>query len=93
MNDFWAEQLAKPLLLSLVFTIVGVIVFVFSVWLMQRITPFSIRKEIEEDHNVALGIVMASLILGVAMILAASMIGVSVEMNVLPTDAPTNASP
>lgn len=80
------HDLARPLVLSLVFTIFGVIVFMAAVWLIERITPFSVRKEIEEDHNVALAIVMAALILGVAIILAASLVDFSVV--VPPAQAP-----
>ena len=33
--------------------------------------PFSLRKEIEEDQNVALGVVIGAVILGLAHIIAA----------------------
>ena len=42
-----------------------------SVYLMERITPFSIKKEIEEDHNLAAGILCGSVVIGVAMVIAA----------------------
>ena len=38
-------------------------------------TPFSVRKEIEEDQNIALAIVIASVILGSALIIAAAIHG------------------
>lgn len=57
---------------TLAYTGVGVVVFLFAFWLMGRITPFSLRKEIEEDQNVALAIVMASVVLGLAMIISAA---------------------
>ena len=38
----------------------------------QGAAPFSVRKEIEDDQNVALAIVIASVILGSALIIAAA---------------------
>ena len=38
--------------------------------MIKLLTPFSIRKEIEEDQNVALGIVIGSVIIGLALIIA-----------------------
>jgi uncharacterized membrane protein YjfL (UPF0719 family) len=37
-----------------------------------KVIPFSVRKEIEEDQNTALAIIMGSVILGLAIIIAAS---------------------
>jgi uncharacterized membrane protein YjfL (UPF0719 family) len=39
------------------------------------VLPFSMRKEIEEDHNMALGIIIASIIIGIAMIVSAAVHG------------------
>jgi uncharacterized membrane protein YjfL (UPF0719 family) len=39
------------------------------------VTPFSLKKEIEEDQNVAVGIVIASIIIGIAIIIAAAISG------------------
>jgi putative membrane protein len=36
---------------------------------MDKMTPFSIRKELEEDQNIALGIVMGAALIGIAIIL------------------------
>lgn len=70
-----AETLVQPLVLSLVFTVVGLILFAICIALVVRVSPFSVRKEIEEDQNVALGIIIGSMILGIAIILAASIFG------------------
>ena len=50
---------------SLVYSFVGIFVFVGSFLVIKALTPFSIRKEIEEEHNTALAIVIASVILGI----------------------------
>lgn len=69
------EHLGKQLLNTLAFTILGLVVFCIAFWLMERITPFSIRKEIEEDHNTALAIVMASIIIGISLIIMGALAG------------------
>ena len=66
------EDLAMPILLSIVFTLVGVLLFAVCLFVIVRVAPFSIRKEIEEDQNVALGVIIGAMILGIALILAAA---------------------
>ncbi|MCA9174097.1 MAG: DUF350 domain-containing protein [Planctomycetales bacterium] len=69
------EELVKPLVTSLVFTGIGVLLFAICILLVVRVCPFSVRKEIEDDQNISLGIIIGSLILGIAIILAASIHG------------------
>lgn len=69
------DQLLSQILTSLAFTALGLILFAFAFWVMGRITPFSLRKELEEDQNVAIAIVMASVIIGIGMIVAAAVHG------------------
>lgn len=60
---------------TLVFVVLGLIIFALAFLIIAKATPFSVRKEIEEDHNVALAIVIASVILGSALIIAAAVHG------------------
>lgn len=69
------DHFIAQIMSSLVFALIGVIVFAFAFWLIVKISPFSVRKEIEDDQNVALSIVIASVIVGVAMIVAAAIHG------------------
>lgn len=57
------------------YTFFGVIVFALAYWVMVKVSPFSITKEIEHDQNTALAILMASVILGLAIIIAAALHG------------------
>ncbi len=57
---------------SLVFSILGVIVFWISFIIIDKITPYDLWKEIIEKQNLALSIVVASMCLGIALIVAAS---------------------
>jgi putative membrane protein len=60
---------------TLLYTVFGVIVFAIAFWAMVKISPFPIRQEIEADHNVAVAILMAAVILGLAIIIAANLHG------------------
>ena len=69
------DQLGEALVTSAAVSIVGLLVFCLAFFLMERLTPFSVRKEIEEDHNIALSIIMAAVIIGIALIVSASVTG------------------
>ena len=60
------------LILSLIYSGVGVVVFAVVFLLIVKFTPFSIRKEIEEDQNTSLGIIIGSVLIGLAMIISAA---------------------
>lgn len=57
---------------TVVYALLGVLVFAAAFWLMVKVSPFSIRKEIEEDQNIALGIIIGSVIIALAIIIAAA---------------------
>ena len=69
------EQLLPIVVTTLVFVIIGLIVFALAFLVIAKATPFSVRKEIEEDQNIALAVVIASVILGSALIIAAAIHG------------------
>ena len=60
------------LLLTVLYSGVGVAVFAVTLYLMSVLSPFSIKKEIEEDQNTALGIIMGSILIGLALIISAA---------------------
>ena len=69
------DTILPVLITTLVFVILGLIIFALAFLIIAKATPFSVRKEIEEDQNVALAIVIASVILGSALIIAAAVHG------------------
>ena len=60
---------------SAVFAGIGLVVFAIAFWVMNKLAPFSVKKEIEEDQNVALAIIMAGVIIGVSLIIAFAISG------------------
>jgi putative membrane protein len=65
----------KQIVTAVIFAIIGLIFFGLAYLIIVKVSPFSIRKEIEEDQNTALGIVIGSVILGIALIIAAAIHG------------------
>jgi uncharacterized membrane protein YjfL (UPF0719 family) len=63
------------LLAEALYAIVGILIFGVAFWIMEAVTPFSIRKEIEDDQNTALAILMGAVIIGIAMIISAAVHG------------------
>jgi putative membrane protein len=62
-------------LVTLAYTVFGIIVFGVAFWLITKLVPFSMRKEIEEDQNISLAILVGSVLLGLAIIIASTIHG------------------
>ncbi len=63
------------LVASLVYSAVGVIIFVFAYKLAEKLLPFNLDKELAEDQNTAVGILMGSVMIGLAIIIASAIHG------------------
>jgi putative membrane protein len=66
------DVIGEAALASGIFAGIGIVIFAFAFWLMTKIAPFSVRKEIEEDQNTSLAIIMAGVLIGIAMIISAA---------------------
>ena len=69
------DLLLKPVVSALVFSIIGMAVFVAGFFVIKAILPFDVNKEIEVDQNTSLGIVIGSFILGLAFIIGMAIHG------------------
>lgn len=69
------ENLKSVLISTLIFVLLGIIIFALAFIIIVKASPFSVRKEIEEDQNIALAIVIGAVIIGIAMIVAAAIQG------------------
>jgi putative membrane protein len=65
----------RQLIATLAFTVLGLLLFGLAFWVIGKVTPFSIRKELEEDHNTAIAIVIAAVIIGISLIVSAAVQG------------------
>ena len=53
-----------------IYSILGVLLMGIAFFLVKLVIPFSIRKEIEEDQNISLAIIIGAVILGISIIIA-----------------------
>jgi putative membrane protein len=68
-------SIVRGVVATVVFGSVGIVLFALAFVIMCRIAPFSVRKELAEDHNTALAVLMGSVLIGIALIVAAALHG------------------
>lgn len=74
MTD-WMLGHMRPIVDSILYSIVGTVVLVAAFWLIEKILPFSMQKEIEVDQNVSLGIILGAFIIGLSLIISSAIRG------------------
>jgi uncharacterized membrane protein YjfL (UPF0719 family) len=55
---------------TVIYSFVGIILMGLGFFIICLFTPFSIKKEIEDDQNISLGIIIGAVILGISIIIA-----------------------
>lgn len=60
---------------SILFALIGVVIFWVSFLIIDKITPYDLWQEIVEKQNLALAVVVASTALGICIIVAAAIHG------------------
>jgi len=74
MLDKMSGQIASVFVFGAIGLVLFAVAFVVVIAVIKHV-PMSVRKEIEEDHNVALAIIIGSMILGISLIVAAAIHG------------------
>ena len=67
------DQLLEVLVTTLIFVFIGLVIFSVAYGILSKV--FHIHKEIEEDQNTALGIVIGSIMIGLALIISSAIQG------------------
>ncbi len=67
----------EPTLLSnviaaVVFAVLGITVFFLAFVVVDRLTPYTLWREIIEEHNTALAVLIGAMALGMSLIIAAA---------------------
>jgi uncharacterized membrane protein YjfL (UPF0719 family) len=66
------QSLQANILAAVVFAGLGIAVFVASFVFIDRLTPYQLWKEIIDEHNTALAILIGLVSLGISVIIAAA---------------------
>ncbi len=70
MNLEWLR--ASAVLGSILYALIGVVVFWLAFVVIDKLTPYRLWEELVEKQNVALGIVVGAMSLGISIIVAAA---------------------
>jgi uncharacterized membrane protein YjfL (UPF0719 family) len=71
----WLSAHARPVVDSLLYSVLGTTILLAAFAFIEKVLPFSLRKEVAEDQNVALGIILGAFILGVSLIISSAIRG------------------
>jgi uncharacterized membrane protein YjfL (UPF0719 family) len=63
------------MIMTFIYSGIGLLVFALFFLVVVKIAPFPVIKEIEEDQNVALAILMGAVMIGLSIIIAAAIHG------------------
>jgi putative membrane protein len=70
-HDAFANLLSN-VLAAIIFSAIGVVLFIIAFMIFDKITPGSLWKELIEDQNTALGVLMGAVAIALAIIIAAA---------------------
>lgn len=65
----------KPLLNSIIYSVLGILIFLIGYFIIEKITPENTWKKITQENNTAVALVFAALIIGISMIISAAIHG------------------
>jgi uncharacterized membrane protein YjfL (UPF0719 family) len=68
MEDFHPGYLLN----AIVYAVLGILIFVIAFYIIDKITPYHLWKEIVEDKNVALAVLIGAMSIGMCIIIAAA---------------------
>lgn len=57
---------------AIVYAAIGIVVFAASFLIIDKATPYNLWKEIVQEHNTALAILLGTMSLGICIIIAAA---------------------
>jgi len=68
MNDFHPLYIVN----AVIYAAVGILIFVAAFVILDKVTPYHLWKEIVEDKNLALAILLGAMSIGMCIIIAAA---------------------
>ncbi|HEX8320681.1 DUF350 domain-containing protein [Longimicrobium sp.] len=66
------DDLLNHLVAAAVYAALGILLFVLAFFLVDRMTPGTLWKEIIEEHNTALAVIVGAMSIGLSIIIAAA---------------------
>jgi uncharacterized membrane protein YjfL (UPF0719 family) len=69
------NQLANDILAVVVYSILGIVILAVALVIVDRMTPGTLWKELIEEHNTALAILMGAVVIAFGIIVSAAIVG------------------
>ena len=69
-----AVPLWRLLLDASLFGVAGIALLIVGYYIWELVTPYNLRHELQDNKNVAVAVVVAAFILGMAIVIAAALI-------------------
>jgi len=60
------------MLAATVFALLGIVIFILAFVVVDRVTPYSLWKEIVEEKNIALAVLLGAASIGICVIIASA---------------------
>jgi putative membrane protein len=57
---------------ALIYSVLGILIFILAFVVIDKVTPFHLWKEIVQDKNVALAVLIGAMSIGICIIIAAA---------------------
>jgi putative membrane protein len=70
-SGLWVDHIVA----AVIYSAIGILILLVTLYGMAKFAPMPLHKEIEEDQNVAVAIVIGSVLLGISIIIAAAILG------------------
>jgi uncharacterized membrane protein YjfL (UPF0719 family) len=72
MENLLSDVRIPQVVSTVIYSFLGVGIFGLAYAIIEKFCPFSVKKEISQDHNVALGIIIGAVMIGLALIISAA---------------------
>ena len=57
---------------AIVYAAIGIVIFAGAFLVLDKVTPYNLWKEIVQEHNIALAILLGAMSLGICVIIASA---------------------
>jgi len=67
-------SLGHVICVAAVLGVTGIAILIIGYYIWELVTPYNLRRELQENKNVAVAVVAAAFILGMAIVVAAALV-------------------
>jgi uncharacterized membrane protein YjfL (UPF0719 family) len=57
-----------------IFGVIGIVLLILGYYIWELVTPYNLRRELQENKNVAVAVVAASFVVGMAIVVGAAVV-------------------